>query len=61
MAIGAHYSSILALLQSLPGAASPALAQAAAAPPVSPLRAILLGTAAAGIDTHLGQSIDVLA
>lgn len=61
MTIGAHYSPVLALLQSLPGAGSPVLAQAAAAPPVSPEQAILLGAAAVGIDPHLGQSVDVLA
>ncbi|MBP3957594.1 hypothetical protein J8F10_20285 [Gemmata sp. G18] len=61
MTIGAQYSPVLALLQSVAGSASPVLAQAAAAPPVSPEMAILLGAAAAGIDTHLGQTVDALA
>lgn len=63
----AHYSPILALLQSLPGLAqngvpTPAAPQVPPAPNPSPIEAILTATPPApGGELVLGQAVDALA
>ncbi len=66
MTIGAHYSPVLALLQAAtkPTAgtqATTAAVPADAAPPATPLDAVLLGPAALGTEFRLGQTVDTQA